>query len=39
MTFGLKSTGHKIIIQKCQNSSGSQEADYKDMAKENLSKF
>ena len=39
MVFGLKCTGHKIMIQKCQNTSGNRQADYREVAKEILSKF
>lgn len=37
MVFGLKCIGHKIMIQICQSSPGNQQADYKELAKGNLS--
>lgn len=37
MVSGLKCIGHKIMIQTCQNSPGNKQADYKALAKENLS--
>lgn len=32
MAFGLKYRGHKIMTQTCQNSSGKQQTDSKEMA-------